>query len=249
MKTLDGAKLTFDKRGLTGFTDGELQCMYVFPQILNRLKMLDGQVFGHWAVALDLSRPAAVRDAALCGVIESIFLTAGELKEAWEAIQQCFYARQVSKTMHPLLPADVQGKLKRLPEYFKGTSLTTFLRNNFSYHNSPDAVLASIKLLDEDDPHTAYLLPQENNYFDYATKVRLATVAEHLKLSDRNTVVDEMLKIVVKEVLTDVSNVLNAILAMLFQKVAVKNEALSLAEVKSESELTADFFFYVDPRS
>ena len=104
-----------------------------------------------------------------------------------------------------------------------------------------------MKLLAEDDPHTVYLFPQENNYFDYATKLRLLSVAEHLKLIDCNTVIHEMLKVVVKEVLLDVSNVLNAILSMLFHKFTHQKEGLTLSDVKSEARLSADFYFYVDP--
>lgn len=114
MKDIQGAKLTFDKKGLAGFTDGELKCLYVFPHILNRLKMLDAQVFSHWAVGTDTSLPEPVRQAALCGVAESIFLTAGELKEAWEAIQLCLYKSQASKGIYAQLPDDIQAKLKRL---------------------------------------------------------------------------------------------------------------------------------------
>ena len=63
MKNLQGVKLTFDKKSLKSFTDGELKCLYVFPHILNRLKLLDAQVFSHWAVGTDTSLPDPVRQA------------------------------------------------------------------------------------------------------------------------------------------------------------------------------------------
>jgi hypothetical protein len=248
MKDIHGAKLTFDRKALAGVTDGELKCLYVYPHILNRLQMLDAQVFSHWAVGTDTSRPEPTRQAALCGVLESIVLIAGELKEAWEAIQQCYYGTQVSKSLHTLLPTDIPDKLKRLPGYFSGASLTTFLRNNFSYHNSPAVILESVKLLPDDDPHVVYLFPEENRYFDYATRLRLVAIAKFLNLDDVNAVIEETLKIVVREVLTDVSNVLNAILSTLFQKVAHEKEAATLNQVKSDAELSADYFFYLAPR-
>jgi hypothetical protein len=127
MKDLQGVQLTFKKSDLTAFGDGELKIILVFAAVLNRLTLLQTQTFGHWATARDTARSEQTRSAALCGVVESLILLAGELKEAWESIQQCYYRTQVSRSLHSTLPANVQEAMKRCGRHFDGTALTTYL--------------------------------------------------------------------------------------------------------------------------
>ncbi len=80
MKNLQGMQLTFKKSALASYGDGEVKIILVFAAISNRLKLLESQTFAHWATAKDASRAKPARSAALCGVVESLILLAGELK-------------------------------------------------------------------------------------------------------------------------------------------------------------------------
>ncbi len=145
MTTFKGTYVTFNKADLAHLDDGQLKIVSIFPHIANRLAVLESQVYSHMNVVQDEAQDEAKRRAAVCGFIESVILIAGELKEAWEAIQHCYYGSKVAKTMNSTLPTPVQEMLKRCGSHFSGESLVSFLRNNFAYHNSPLIALDTIK--------------------------------------------------------------------------------------------------------
>lgn len=248
MKTTSGAKITFTKADLANFSDGQKKVLYVFAHILNRTKLLETQVFSHWRTATDAQRSPIERDAALFGVFEFLILLAGDLKEGWEAFQSCYYGTQLSKIMNAQLSEEVQQTLKRLPNHFTGTSIAHRLRNDFAYHHSPEKVLSTVHILEDDDPHTAYLLDDDNNYFDYATKLRIAAVAESLGLTDWRTVIKHLVTTIAGEVFNDFSTALNAILVTLVETITHQHEAVELPSVPSDEELSGHYFFYVTPR-
>src|SRR5439155_16023313 len=119
----------------------------------------------HMNVVQDESSEQAKRDVAICGFIESLILIAGELKEAWQAIQQCYYGTKVAKAMNSTLPTQIQEMLKRCGPHFSGDSLISFLRNKFAYHNSPLLVLDAIKATSDDGKMGFYVLDQRIFYF------------------------------------------------------------------------------------
>jgi len=248
MKLIAGAKITFTKAALAGFSVAEKKAFYIFAHILNRTKLLEAQIFSQWQTVLDTQRSSIERDAALFGLFEFIILLAGELKEGWEAITICYHKSQLSKTLNTQLPEEVQKILKRLPDHFNGTSITHHLRNHFAYHHDPEKIFSAFQLLADDDLHIAYLFSEENNYFDYATKLRIAAVAESIGHSDWRRAVEHLVTKVAGEVGADVSKVLNAILATLIAKIIdCDHEAVELPSVPNETELAGHFFFYAVP--
>src|SRR5437764_15443573 len=92
MKDISGVRVTFKKRDLAHLDEGRRKILCVFPHILNRLKILESQVFSHMNVAEDESLDNTKREMAICAFVESIILIAGELKEAYEAVTQCYHA-------------------------------------------------------------------------------------------------------------------------------------------------------------
>ena len=114
MKDLEGMHLTFKKSALAAFRRWQLKIILIFAAISNRLKLLEADTFSHWATAKDESRSEPVRNAALCGVVESLILLAGELKEAWESIQHCYHSTQVSKKLNARLPESAQDGAEAL---------------------------------------------------------------------------------------------------------------------------------------
>jgi hypothetical protein len=248
MRDIQGMQLTFKKSDLTAFGDGELKIILVFAAISNRLKLLETQTFGHWATAKDASRPEHTRSAALCGVVEFLILLAGELKEAWESIQQCYYGTQVSRSLHSTLPANVQEAMKRCGRHFVGTALTTYLRNNFANHNNVSEMLKIARALDEAAEFSFSLFPHDNKYFEYATKVRLAAIADHLKLRDWewDQVVRRMVAIIVKEVYSDIHAALNGVLSQLLSTVTLQRQPEILARVRKWNEFPCEYFFFIE---
>lgn len=248
MKDLQGMQLTFKKSDLAAFGDGELKIIFVFAAVSNRLKLLETQAFGHWATAKDASRSEHVRSAALCGVVESLILLAGELKEAWESVQQCYYGTQVSRSLHSKLPANVQEAMKRCGRHFEGTALTTYLRNNFANHNNASEMLKIAKALDEAAEFTFSLFPHDNKYFEYATKVRLAAIADYLKLQDWewDKVIQRMVGIIVKEVYADIHAALNGVLSQLFTTVTLQRQPETVAGVRTWNEFPGEYYFFIE---
>lgn len=247
MIQISGAQITFAKADLAHFNDGQKQVFYVFGHILNHTKLIEAQVFSHWSTAVDLRHSPIERDAALFGVLEFLILLAGDLYEGWRAVHSCYYGTQLSKTLNSQLPAEVQEILKKLPDHFTGKSITSRLRNDFSYHHSPEKILSTFEILDDDDSHTAYLFEGENNYFDYATKIRIAAVAKSVGLSDCRKLIEHLVATVVGTVFRDFSTVLNAILVALFETIPHHREPVELPSVPSMEELSARYFFYVLP--
>jgi hypothetical protein len=248
MKDLQGTQLTFKKSALAAFGDGELKIIFVFAAISNRLKLLEAQTFGHWATAKHVTQSGPTHSAALCGVVESLILLAGELKEAWESMQQCYYGTQVSRSLNAKLPGGVQDALKRCGRHFDGAGLVSYLRNNFANHNNAGEMLKIAMALDDDAEFMFSLFPQDNKYFEYATKVRLLAIASHLKLSemDWDKVVERMVEIIVKHVYTDIHSALNGILSELFTTVTLDRESKDLDGVPNWNEMSGGYYFFIE---
>lgn len=196
----------------------------------------------HWSTARDEDRSEAARIAGLCGVVETLILTAGELKEAWECIQKCYHGTQISRTFNATLPEEAQQALKRCSKHFAGTSITTFLRDKFAFHTDDDEMLKMVKALDRDDPHFFYLFPGDNKCFDFATKVRIAAIGEKLGVADWNQTIEVLVTKIIKEVYADVHMVINAILSQLFTKVELYREPIVVEDVPEFEELSANYF-------
>ncbi len=248
MKDIQGVKVSFEKSEFAAFGDGERKIIYVFAAILNRLKLLQTQSLGYWATAKDETRSEHARHAALCGIVESLILFAGELKEAYESVQQCYYATKVSQSVHAKLPKNVQDSLKRLSEHFVGTGLTAYLRNSFANHNDSDELLKIANGLNDEADHTFYWFPQDNMYFEYATKARLAAIAMHLKLPewDWETVIARMVDILVKEVYADVHAALNGVLSELLARMQFQREPVTVEGVRTFHELSGEYYLFLE---
>jgi hypothetical protein len=248
MKDLEGVQLTFKKSALAAFGDGELKIILVFAAISNRLKLLEAETFSHWATAKDESRSELVRSAALCGVAESLILLAGELKEAWESIQHCYYSTQVSKELNPTLPEGAQAALKRCGRHFDGVGLVSYLRNNFANHNNADEMLKIAKALDDQAEFNFSLFPQDNKYFAYATEVRLFAIASYLELPEKDwvKVIERMVEVVAKQVYADVHEALNGILSQLFKFVELDRQPLTALGVRAWNEFPGEYLFCIE---
>lgn len=247
MKNLRGEHLTFAKSRLSNLSDGHLKALYVFAHILNRLRMLDTQVFAHLNTARRETPGHVKSEAAGHGAIESLLYLAAELKEAWEAIQSCYYGSQLSRNMNSKLSQEAQEALKRIPEHCSGDGTIYKLRNQFSAHHSPEDVLEQAKKLVDDDPHNAFLFEGENNFFGFAVDLRMLTIARVLGVSDPNTLLDHLATEVAGKVYNDVSMALTAILAEIFSEAGVGVSDVELADVPSSEEVEASYFFHVDP--
>lgn len=248
MINTQGVKLTFNKAAVAAFTDGELKIIYLFAAISNRLQLHQTRAFGYWATAREESRSQHARDAAMCGIVESLITLAGELKEAWEAIQNCYYGAQVAKTLTPKLPESVQTALKRCNSHFDGNGIVHYLRNTFAYHHDSEAPLQIAKHLAADSEHSFFIFPSVGKYFEYATKVRLSAIAIQLKLTDWDwtKVIETLVNILVKDVYQDIYLVLNGILAELFTKVQLDKETVTEPGIRKWHELSGEYYMHVD---
>jgi hypothetical protein len=247
LKDINGHRISFTKADLAHLDEGQLKIICVFSHVLNRLKMLESQVYSHTNM-LNKSRENVRTEFSLCAAIESMILIAGELKEAWEAIQQCYYGTKVSKTMNASLPKEIQEALKRLPTYFTGDSLTMFLRNNFAYHNSPDTALDTLKLKGSDAPMAFYYIDEENIYFDYATDIRLSAIANWLGHPDLSTVISPLMETIMGKVFNDVYITMAVIAHNILLTVKHERSSVVLKGVSSDKELSAEVFSYMHER-
>lgn len=246
MKNIRGEHLTFAKSRLNGLSDGHLKALYVFAHILNRLRLLESQVFAHWNTSTAEPAGHVKSEAAGHGAIETLLYLAAELKEAWEAIQSCYHTSQLSKSLNSRLPAEVQEALKRIPKHCSGDGVIYKLRNQFSYHHSPDEVLAAAKELVDDDPHNAFLFEGENNFFGFAADLRILTIAKVLGISNPNKLMEYLVREVAGEAYNDISATLTAILAEILSEAGVGVADVELSDVPSSDELRAGFFFHID---
>jgi len=248
MINTQGVKLTFDKAALSAFTDGELKIIYLFAAISNRLQLQETKAFGYWATAREESRSQHARDAAMCGIVESLITLAGELKEAWEAIQKCYYGTQVARNLNPKLPQCVQMALKRCNKHFLGTEIVHYLRNTLAYHHDSEAPLQIAKHLADESEHSFFIFPSVGKYFEFATKVRLSAIAIELKLTDWDwaKVIETLVNILVKNVYQDIYLVLNGILAELFTKVQLDKETVTESGIRKWHEMSGEYYMHVD---
>jgi hypothetical protein len=242
MKDISGVRVTFKKGDLAHLDEGRRKILCVFPHILNRLKILESQVFSHMNVSEDESLDRTKREMAICAFAESIILITGELREAAEAVTQCYHATQVSKTLNTTLPVEVQAALKRLSGHFAGDALTAYLRNNFAYHNSPGLAVGTLNILPADDELAFYVLQDDNNYFEYANRLRIAAIAEYLKLDDWTKVVKPLADVVMREVFDDVYHILNGIVVTILNGVQYDRVGVTVKNVPSSKEIRSDVF-------
>jgi hypothetical protein len=242
MRDIRGVRVTFKKGDLAHLDQGRQKILCVFPHILNRLKILESQVFAHLNVAEDESLDNTKREMAICAFVESIILIAGELKEAAEAVTQCYHATQVSKTLNSTLSVEVKAALKRLPGHFAGDALTVYLRNNFAYHNSSGVAVGTLDILPADDELAFYVLKDDNNYFEYANRLRIAAIAQYLKLDDWTMVVRPLADVVMRQVFDDVYHVLNGILVTILNGVQCDRVDVTVKNVLSTKEIRSDVF-------
>jgi hypothetical protein len=238
-----GLQVTFDRADLDHLDDGQLKIICVFPHITNRLAVLETQVYAHMNVFLNQETEQAKRDAALCGYLESIILIAGELKEAWESIQKCYYGTKVAKAMNSKLPLEIQECLKRCGSHFSGDSLVHFLRNNFAHHNSPDIMLATLKAAPRKVQLSFYVLEQRVFFFDYATKVRMAAIADKLGVDDVSDIVHPMTETIMGHVFHDVSLPMLVIANDILLTLKTIRTPIEVNNVPEPTELRADVFF------
>ena len=244
MKDISGSLITFKGSELTKLSDGELQVISVFPHVLNRLKMLETQTFGHMNVLLDETLPKVKRDCALCGFLESTILIAGELKEAWESLNQCYYSSKLSMTLTEKLPPPVREKLKGLKTYFSGKSLINFLRDKFAYHNSSEIALATTKLLEEKSDLRFYYLGEENIFFYYAMVLRMNAIADFLNLSTSEGIVPHLMENILGRAYNDVYLVMTVIVSEVFKSLNCVKTPATITEVASDLEVRSEFLSY-----
>lgn len=237
--------VSFTKADLAHLDDGQLKIVCVFPHITNRLKVLESHVYSHMNVVVDHSEQRAKRDIAICAFIESMILIAGDLKEGWEAIQQCYYGTKVSKTMHATLPEQIQACLKRLPAHFSGDSLASFLRNHFAFHNSPDVVLDTIKTTPGDEEMGFYVLDESIFYYDFATTIRFQAIAKRLNLADRELIVKRMSQEIMGSAFNDLYLSMIVITDTIVQTVKTKRESLEVTNIPSDKELRSEVFSHL----
>ena len=226
-------------------SDGHLKALYVFGHILNRLKLLEAQVFGHWNTFHIKKADSAQSSAAEFGVIESILLLAGELKEAWEAIQSCYHGSKLSKDLNGKLSDSTKDALKRIPIHCSRDGVIYKLRNNFAYHHSPDVMLDEAKKLDSADQHSAHIFDGGNTFFCFAADLRILAIATVLEHGDLATLSDHLVEKVAKDAFVDVSTVLTEILTTILSEVSIGTEDRTLDGIPSSVEITADYFFHI----
>lgn len=195
-------------------------------------------------VAEDASLDNTKREMAICAFVESIILIAGELKEANEAVTQCYHATKVSKALNASLPNQVQAALRRLSGHFAGDALIAYLRNNFAYHNAPGLAMSTLDLLPADDELAFYVLQDDNNYFEYANRLRIATIAEHLGLSDWSEVVKPLAEVVMRQVFDDVYHILSGIVVTIINGVKFDRVGVTVKNVPSSKEIRSDVFLH-----
>lgn len=247
MKNLRGEHFAFAKSRLSNLSDGHLKALYVFAHILNRLRMLEAQVFAYLNTAKAGPAGHVKSEAAGYCAIESLLYLAAELKEAWQAIQSCYHGSQLSKSMNSQLSKEAQEALKRIPEHCAGDGAIYKLRNQFSSHHSPEETLEDAKNLLNDDPHNAFVFEGENNFFGFAADLRMLTIVRVLGVSNPNDLLDHLVKEVAGKACNDVSTVLTAILVEILSEVGVGFSDVELEDVPSAEEIDGSYFFHVDP--
>jgi hypothetical protein len=109
-------------------------------------------------------------------------------------------------------------------------------------------MLKIARALDETAQFRFSLFPHGNNYFEYATKVRLAAIADQLKLRDWewDEVVGRIVEIIVKEVYPDIYAALNGVLSQLFTTVTLQRQPETLAAVRTWNEFPCEYYFLIE---
>ena len=122
--------------------------------------------------------------------------------------------------------------------------MTAYLRNNFAYHNSPDLAVGTLDNLSAADELAFYVLENDNNYFDYANRLRIAAIAEFLKLDDWNKVVKPLADVVMRKVFDDVYHILNGILVTILKGAKNDRTSVTVKGVPSTKEIRSDVFLH-----
>ena len=102
-----------------------------------------------------------------------IRLLAGKLYEGWVLLSKHYFNSKLSKDYHKIINETASTAIKSLKKYFGPKNASKIIRNNFSYHYSPDEV--SKYLRDFDGDLLAFLHEETapNSLFDFAESTLL----------------------------------------------------------------------------
>ena len=245
MKDLKGLVISFKKADLVKLNEGELQVLAVFPHVINRLNMLESHAYSHSNVAMDSSVGPEKRVMAVSAFVESVILVAGELKEAWEALQKYYYGSQLAKAMNPKLPLPIQEMLKRLSGHFKGESLVNFLRNSFAYHNAAEHPKEAMQMLPKDDELHFCVIDEQHLFYEFANRIRIMAIAKRLGVGEWTDVMQPLTSEVMGTVFNDVYVPMSVIVRHVVDKVGWAKSQI-IVNLPEERELRADVLFTKD---
>jgi hypothetical protein len=142
------------KQSLDAMPDGERTLLILLGHATNELNVLVRLIV--WSGNANPSSPLEERgDNTIALFLLRLF--SGKLFEVWALMKKAFFSSKAAKAYEGNLSEEEAAALSSLKKYFgRGTSLGT-VRNQYSFHYSPDRIKASYAAIDPDEELDLYV--------------------------------------------------------------------------------------------
>jgi hypothetical protein len=120
-------------------------------------------------------------------------ILAGKLLESWNFFKTAFFSTGISKIFDPELDGEPKEALEKIKKYFGNSNKVSTIRNNFSFHYSPNEVDDIIGKIDADIDLYMEKDWLPNNLFYFAELLEAAALVEAIDYDVQVEDIDEVL--------------------------------------------------------
>ncbi|HEX8398352.1 MAG TPA: hypothetical protein VF644_13050 [Pyrinomonadaceae bacterium] len=125
-------------------------------------------------------------------------LIAGKVSEGWELLQKAFFASKVSKVVEPDLSVEGRNALAELKRYFGKENLIRKLRNEFSFHYSPENVRKQLPSVKDIEELEICVTEKDEPFFVYSEELITKAILEEIDKSDYEKALDKLFAEIMK---------------------------------------------------
>ena len=152
-------------------------------------------IFCQTEVDSDIVRKAHTSQALL---IARVYI--GKLFEGWRMLEKTFFASKLSQEYEVLLSSNGKSALKNLKQYFGKKNLIEEIRNNYSFHYTPEEVTEQLKLFDVNSEFEDFLSKDSANSLSFLSeevisRAMLKRIDADNDFIAMNKFMDELLKV------------------------------------------------------
>ncbi|WP_414665160.1 hypothetical protein [Horticoccus sp. 23ND18S-11] len=234
---------TFEHSELSKLTADENVALFQLAHIHNELTLSQKHLLWVWnrdgeGVGPDL-------DARIFAFTSSIARFAGQLREAYKAIDRVYYGSTLSRDYHSQLSTRSQEALVSLKRYFSSRSVVMDIRDRLAFHHDIDLLKQTLSAFDPSEEHAFYFGEGAGNtFFGFAHHATAITLIGLSRESDVDRALIRLAEEVVGSVADWTFHFISDIISLVLQKTSGRKSEIMLNGVQSDDKISVPFFSY-----